>query len=128
MNLNSRTHEQINQSDLHKTPVKPILKCLNSEQYPLLGIFASWETTPLRFLLRRTVGRYSHAASLENSPSSNFGLGFPVMRRDGTANGRTGYLESGLEIGQQTVHHIRVRSPGRKPCSVSSRGNQLENC
>ena len=42
MNFNSRTHEQINQPDLHKTPVKPILKILNSEQYPLLGIFASW--------------------------------------------------------------------------------------
>ena len=53
MNFNSRTHEQINQSDLHQTPVKPILKILNSEQYPLLGIFASWrETTPPHLPLR----------------------------------------------------------------------------
>ena len=53
MNFNSRTHEQINQSDLHQTPVNPILKCLNSEQYPLLGIFASWrETTSPHLPLR----------------------------------------------------------------------------
>ena len=48
MNLNSRTHEQINQSDLHQTPVNPILKCLNSEQYPLLGVRRLPPHLPLR--------------------------------------------------------------------------------
>ena len=76
MNLNSRTHEQINQSDLHKTPVKPILKCLNSEQYPLLGIFASWrETIPLPIFLSvksaiSVAGYYSHRSEFKEKTES----------------------------------------------------------
>ena len=100
MNLNSRTHEQINQSDLHKTPVKPILKCLNSEQYPLLGIFASWVRRlppifPSAESAISVAGYYSHRSEFKEKTeswrcNSHFLPGCYRIRNDAGQRGKTG--------------------------------------